>query len=52
MSLSAWAAARALDTAKATAENLGLPCVIVPTVASNDAPCSGVAVLYNEQAWW
>lgn len=39
---------KALDTAKAAAENLGLPCVIVPTVASNDAPCSGVAVLYND----
>lgn len=40
---------KALDTAKAVAENLGLPCVIIPTVASNDAPCSGVAVLYNDQ---
>lgn len=40
---------KALDTAKAAAENLGLPCVIIPTVASNDAPCSGVAVLYNEE---
>lgn len=40
---------KALDTAKAVAEQLGLPCVIVPTAASNDAPCSGVAVLYNEQ---
>ena len=41
---------KAIDTAKACAENLGgLPLVIVPTVASNDAPCSGVAVLYNEQ---
>lgn len=40
---------KALDTAKAVAENLGLPCVILPTVASNDAPCSGVAVLYNEE---
>ena len=39
---------KALDTAKAVAENLGLPCVIIPTVASNDAPCSGVAVLYND----
>lgn len=39
---------KALDTAKAVAENLGLPCVILPTVASNDAPCSGVAVLYND----
>ena len=48
---------KALDTAKAVAENLGLPCVIIPTVASNDAPCSGVAVLYNDagvvvRAFW
>ena len=39
---------KTMDTAKAVAENLGLPCVIIPTVASNDAPCSGVAVLYND----
>ncbi len=41
---------KVLDTAKAVAENLGgIPCVTMPTVASNDSPCSGVAVLYNEQ---
>ena len=41
---------KVIDTAKTVAENLGgLPCVIVPTVASNDAPCSGVAVLYNDE---
>lgn len=41
---------KVIDTAKAVAENLGgLPCIIMPTVASNDSPCSGVAVLYNEQ---
>ena len=40
---------KVIDTAKAVAENLGgLPCIIVPTIASNDSPCSGVAVLYNE----
>ena len=40
----------AVDTAKAAAENLGgLPLAIVPTVASNDAPTSGVAVIYNEE---
>ena len=40
----------AVDTAKAVSENLGgLPLIIVPTVASNDAPCSGVAVIYNEE---
>lgn len=41
---------KAIDTAKAAAENLGgLALVIVPTIASNDAPCSGVAVIYNEE---
>ncbi len=41
---------KALDTAKAVAEGLGgVPCIIIPTVASNDAPCSGVSVLYNEE---
>ena len=41
---------KVIDTAKAVAENLGgMTCIIMPTVASNDAPCSGVAVLYNEQ---
>lgn len=40
---------KVIDTAKAAAENLGgKPVVIIPTVASNDAPCSGVAVIYNE----
>ena len=40
---------KVIDTAKASAENLGSkPVVIIPTVASNDAPCSGVAVIYNE----
>ena len=37
-----------LDTAKAVADGLDLPCVIVPTAASNDAPCTSVAVLYND----
>ena len=41
---------KALDTAKAVATNLGdLPTIIIPTIASNDAPCSSVAVIYNEQ---
>lgn len=39
----------ALDTAKAAATNLGgLPTILIPTIASNDSPCSSVAVLYNE----
>ena len=41
---------KAIDAAKAAAENLGgLALAIVPTIASNDAPCSGVAVIYNEE---
>lgn len=41
---------KALDTAKAVATNLGgLPTIVVPTIASNDAPCSSVSVIYNEE---
>lgn len=40
---------KALDTAKAVATNLGgLPTIIIPTIASNDAPCSSVTVIYND----
>ncbi|MEG2177127.1 MAG: glycerol dehydrogenase, partial [Oscillibacter sp.] len=37
-----------LDTAKAAAFQAGLPCVIVPTVASTDSPCSSLSVIYRE----
>ena len=37
---------KVIDTAKTVAENLGgLPCIIIPTVASNDAPCSAFSLL-------
>ena len=39
---------KTVDTAKAVADNLGLPVIVIPTVASNDAPCSGIAVIYND----
>jgi glycerol dehydrogenase len=39
---------KALDTAKAAARNLGLPVIIFPTIASSDAPCSALAVVYND----
>ncbi len=39
---------KALDTGKLLAETLGIPSVMVPTIASTDAPTSRVAVLYNE----
>lgn len=37
-----------LDTAKAVAHYLSLPVVIIPTIASTDAPCSALSVIYTE----
>ena len=39
---------KTLDTAKATAYYLGAPVVICPTIASSDAPCSALSVLYTD----
>jgi glycerol dehydrogenase len=38
----------AIDTAKATAHYEQKPIVIVPTIASTDAPCTGLSVIYND----
>ncbi len=38
---------KSLDSAKAVAHELGLPIIIVPTIASTDAPCSALAVIYE-----
>jgi glycerol dehydrogenase len=38
-----------LDAAKSVANRRGLPVVIVPTIASSDAPCSALSVIYDEQ---
>jgi glycerol dehydrogenase len=38
---------KTLDTAKAVAAELKLPVIIIPTVASSDAPCSALAVIYT-----
>ncbi|ACR79227.1 MULTISPECIES: glycerol dehydrogenase [Kosmotoga] len=38
---------KTLDTAKAVAYELKLPVVIVPTLASTDAPCSALSVIYT-----
>ncbi|ANT62879.1 glycerol dehydrogenase (plasmid) [Salipiger sp. CCB-MM3] len=40
---------KAMDTAKGTADDLGLPVAIVPTIASTDAPCSALSVIYTDQ---
>jgi glycerol dehydrogenase len=40
---------KALDTGKLVADALRLPSVMVPTIASTDAPTSRVAVIYDNQ---
>jgi len=39
---------KALDAARAAADDLGVPFVSCPTAASNDAPCSALSVIYTE----
>ncbi|WP_421708792.1 glycerol dehydrogenase [Algihabitans sp.] len=38
---------KTMDTAKAVAHELGCPVIIVPTLASTDAPCSALSVIYT-----
>ena len=38
---------KTIDTAKIAADRAGIPAIIVPTIASTDAPCSACAVLYS-----
>lgn len=40
---------KALDTAKGTAHAMGLPVIIVPTIASTDAPTSALSVIYTPE---
>ncbi len=39
---------KTIDTVKIAADRAGMPVIIVPTIASTDAPCSGCAVLYSK----
>lgn len=39
---------KTLDTVKVIAEHFSKPVIIMPTVASTDAPCSGLSVIYKE----
>ena len=43
---------KTIDTAKATAHHLRLPVAIVPTIASTDAPCSALSVIYSPDGVW
>ena len=38
---------KALDTARAASDAVNCPLVLVPTVASNDAPCSALSVIHD-----
>jgi glycerol dehydrogenase len=40
---------KAIDTARAAAYALGLPVIVVPTIAATDAPISSLAGVYSEE---
>ncbi|MDR3640905.1 MAG: glycerol dehydrogenase [Humidesulfovibrio sp.] len=40
---------KSLDTAKAVAHALRLPVVVAPSIASTDAPCSALSVIYTPE---
>ena len=39
---------KVIDVVKISADQLGIPSIIVPTICATDAPCSGCAVVYTE----
>lgn len=45
----AFGGGKCLDTGKCVARRLGVPAVSVPTIASTDAPCSAVSVIYDDE---
>ncbi|MDZ6245595.1 glycerol dehydrogenase [Klebsiella pneumoniae] len=40
---------KTLDTTKATGAALNIPIVVIPTLASTDAPCSSLVVIYTKE---
>lgn len=40
---------KTIDTAKIAADRANIPVIIIPTIASTDAPCSGCAVVYSPE---
>lgn len=40
---------KTIDAAKAVAARAGVPVAVAPTIASTDAPCSSVCILYNAE---
>ncbi|MFV0476639.1 MAG: glycerol dehydrogenase [Parahaliea sp.] len=47
--LVAFGGGKCVDAGKAVAYRLGVPVVIIPTLASNDAPCSALSVIYTPE---
>ena len=45
--LLAFGGGKCIDAGKAVAFRLGVPVVVVPSLASNDAPCSALSVIYS-----
>ncbi len=43
------AVAKPSDTAKALAHFMNVPVAIAPTIASTDAPCSALSVIYTDE---
>lgn len=43
---------KVLDTARAIAADLAVPVVNCPTIASSDAPCSALSVIYTDAGEW
>lgn len=43
---------KCIDAAKMVAHRLAIPCVVFPSLASNDAPCSALSVVYHEDHTW
>ena len=40
---------KTIDTAKIAADRSDIPVIVIPTIASTDAPCSGCAVVYSKE---
>ena len=40
---------KVIDAGRAIAHRLSVPVVVVPTLASNDAPCSALSVIYTQE---
>ena len=40
---------KTLDTAKVVAHEMNIPVIVAPTVASTDAPCSALSVIYHSE---